>query len=210
MDRRGILTGMRRRALDLALVLLLVCLSGCTGGTGRPEPAPAPSASVTTLAQYDTHRVRVVRAPFCPRVSPTGLERALGSPPAKSSRWDNGDRVRLPDGTRDRVHEYGCSWTGGDRVHARAWVFAPPVTRGRAKTLSQEPVGQGCTKQQRADFGRAAVEVTCTRDGVTEISYRGLFGDAWLSCSLAADTDPAELAERASAWCVAVLKASRT
>ncbi len=38
----------------------------------------------------------------------------------------------------------------------------------------------------------------------------GLFGDAWLTCSVMAAGDPADLAARASEWCVQVVEAARS
>jgi hypothetical protein len=205
---------MRRGRLGAALVagatgaVGVIGLTACSGpAESPPEPAAAPKP--TTLASYDTAGVGVVRGPFCDRVSPTGIEHALGDAPEEHRTWQNGDRVRLPDGTRDRVQEYGCSWTAGDGTRATAWVFAPPITPQRARSLVREATGGGCSTHGGGAFGRPSVATTCTADGATERAHRGLFGDAWLTCTLETTGDGAELGERTSAWCVAVLEAAR-
>jgi hypothetical protein len=201
---------MRRRALGAALVAAVTCVAACTGSDETPpESTPAPTPEPTTLASYDVTGVGVVRGPFCDRVSPTGIEHALGAAPEAHGAWENGDRVRLPDGSRDRVQEYGCSWTAADGTRASAWVFAPPVTPQRARSLVREATGTECSTHGGGDFGDPSVATTCTTDGTTVHAYRGLFGDAWLSCTLSVPGDVAEVEARTSAWCVAVLEAAR-
>ena len=41
-----------------------------------------------------------------------------------------------------------------------------------------------------------------------EASYRGLFGDAWLACSLTAPGERDAVLEKAGAWCVAAARAA--
>ena len=136
--------------------------------------------------------------------------------PADSESWVNGDRERLPDGTRDRVQEYGCRWTAADGSQASAWVFAPPVTPTEAGALSRDVVRDGYGAACRpapgaADFGAPGAAATCTLDtGNSLVERAGLFGDAWLTCSLSAPGDPADLPARASEWCVQVVEAARS
>jgi hypothetical protein len=150
-----------------------------------------------------------VRGPFCDRVSPTGVEHALGAVPEDGERWESGDRVRLPDGSRDRVHEFGCRWTGADGSVATAYLFVPPVAPRQARSLARAAVGAGCSTFAAQGFGRPNVATRCVdEDATTELTYRGLFDDAWVVCSLRAPGDPASLPTRASAWCVEVLEAT--
>ena len=205
-----------RRTAALALLpALITTLAGCTTGQ-TPEPEPEAEPEPTTLASYDTAGVNVVRGPFCDRVPPTGIEHALGDVPADSESWDDGDRERLPDGTRDRVHEYGCRWTAADATQASAWVFAPPVTPAQARVLARnvtrDAYGATCRRMPgAADFGAPGASATCSLDtGDLVIERAGLFGDAWLTCTVSAAGSPADLAARASEWCVHVVQAARS
>jgi hypothetical protein len=183
-------------------------LGGCSLVGESPEQGP--EADPTTLTSYDAKEAEVVRGPFCDRVSPTGVEHALGAVPADGERWENGDRVRLPDGSRDRVHEFGCRWTGEDGAVATAYLFVPPVTPPEARSLARDATGAGCSTFAAQGFGRPNVATRCVdEDATTELTYRGLFGDAWVVCSLQTPGDPASLPTRASAWCVEVLEAAR-
>ena len=205
----------RRTAALVLLAALITALAGCTTGEA-PTPEPEADPDPTTLESYDTAGVNVVRGPFCDRVSPTGIEHALGDVPADSESWDDGDRERLPDGTRDRVHEYGCRWTAADATQASAWVFAPPVTPTQARALtrdvSRNAFGATCRPvPDAAAFGAPGATASCSLDtGNTLIERAGLFGDAWLTCSVSAAGDPADLAARASEWCVQVVEAARS
>jgi len=206
----------RRTTALVLLTALITAMAGCATGEEPPAPEPAAVPEPSTLESYDTARVNVVRGPFCDRVSPTGIEHALGDVPADSESWDDGDRERLPDGTRDRVHEYGCRWTAADASQASAWVFAPPVSPGQARVLtkdvSRNAFGATCrAAPDAADFGAPGATATCTLDtGNTLIERAGLFGDAWLTCSVMAAGHPADLAARASEWCVQVVEAARS
>jgi hypothetical protein len=199
-----------RRVGSVAAATLLVAglVAGCSLPGGSPEPEP--DADPTTLPSYDAAQAEVVRGPFCDRISPTGVEHAVGSAPEDSAHWDNGDRVRLPDGSRDRVHEYGCSWSGEDGSVATAYLFVPPVTIRQARSLVRGRLPAGCSSMASDGFGSPSVATRCVGDdATTELTYRGLFGDAWLVCSLRTAGDPANLPTRASAWCVDVLEAAR-
>lgn len=196
------------RAPLAAWLVLGLLLTGCTGAAPSRSPvAPASSAEPTTLASYDAQGARAVRGRFCDRVSPTGIEHALGEAAEHRDSWENGDRVRLPDGTRDRIHEYGCSWTAPDGTRARAWVFAPPVSRARARSLAEETRGKRCRPVSGQPFGKPSAAVSCrVGGGERMVRFAGLFGDGWLTCEL---TDRAVDVAAASAWCVTVLEAAR-
>jgi hypothetical protein len=111
---------------------------------------------------------------------------------------------------KDVAHEFGCAWTAADGAVARAWVFAPPVTRARAHALRDAELRPRCTVAKGTQFGTPSVATRCRTAEGSEQGYFGLFGDAWLSCTLTlpgadASTDQPE---RTSHWCAAVLLAA--
>jgi hypothetical protein len=193
----------------IAAVLLA---AGLTGGaiaawaiSRSPEPAPAAQPLATTLASIDTTKITVSREAFCDAVPAGDAQAAVDDSSAKKSAWSNGDPL---GNRRDVAHEYGCSWTAGSGAVAAGWVFAPPVTAERAAELvASAQSGRGCTPLAgAAQFGSPSVALACTRRGTTTLSYRGLFGDAWLVCELtgSAAADPTDVAGR---WCASVLTA---
>ncbi|WP_432477160.1 hypothetical protein [Nocardioides sp. GXQ0305] len=204
--------GHQRRGRTATAAALVVLLGGCS--TGSPEPAPAApddthAVERTTLETYDTAGVTVERSPFCDRVSPTGIEHALDQAATSHRDYGNGDRIQLPDGSRTLAHEYGCAWTG-EGVTARAWVFVPPVTRGRAGRLVEEALDGRCRRTGSGGFGTPSVATRCRTDEGVERSWRGRFGDAWLVCALAGRDASVVTERRTSEWCVSVLDAART
>ena len=190
----------------VATLLVALLGAGCSGSADSgPEPTVAPSEAVdegTPLADVDTTSLVVARAPFCDAVDPAAVARALGEEPAEGSAYRSGQRIKLSDGTRDGatdvVHEFGCRWTAGDGV-AEAWVFVPPITRERAADL----VRSGCRGVQDPAFGEPSTICRTQADGVTTYTFRGLFGDAWLTCRLVA-AGQEETLDRAGRWCAAV------
>ncbi len=196
-----------------ALVLASVALgtSGCTGGNDPPEPEPTPDRG-TPLAEVDTLRLTVPRSAFCDAVPPEAVTRALGAEPTKASTYEPGDRVRLTAELKDVAHEFGCRFRGPRHAEARAWVFAPPVTRGQAKALADDAAGvRGCDEVAgAAAFGRPSAATWCPSKKAGVVTFAGLFGDAWLSCSVAADSpvEREELVDRAGRWCAAVTEAA--
>ena len=207
-------TGVAALAGASAVTVLAVLVGAVTQPDPTPDPRPgsAPEAEPTARASYDTTGVGVVRGPFCDRVSPTGVEHALDDVPADSEQWDNGDRERLPDGSRDRVHEFGCRWTAADGTQASAWVFVPPVPRGQARALAAGVTADPCRPvPAAAEFGAPGATALCDLDtGNTRVQRAGLFGDAWLTCTLSAPGRPTDLTERANEWCVEVVLAARS
>ena len=191
----------------VATLLVALLGAGCSGSADSgPEPTAAPSEAVdegTPLAGVDTTSLVVARAPFCDAVDPAAVARALGEEPAEGSAYRSGQRIKLSDGTRDGatdvVHEFGCRWTAGDGV-AEAWVFVPPVTRERAADL----VRTGCRGVQDPAFGEPSTICRTQADGVTTYTFRGLFGDAWLTCRLMVGAGQEETLDRADRWCAAV------
>ena len=99
------------------------------------------------------------------------------------SAYRSGQRIRISDDVADVVHEFGCRWTAGDGT-AEAWVFVPPVTRERAAGL----VRDGCRGVDGPAFGDPSVACRTEAAGSETFTFRGLFGDAWLSCRLTLGT----------------------
>jgi len=193
-----------RATLAVVATLLIALLgAGCSGSADSgPEPTAAPSEAVdegTPLADVDTTSLVVARAPFCDAVDPAAVARALGEGPAEGSAYRSGQRIKLSDDVADVVHEFGCRWTAGDGV-AEAWVFVPPITRERAADL----VRTGCRGVQDPAFGEPSTICRTQADGVTTYTFRGLFGDAWLTCRLVVGAGQEETLDRAGRWCAAV------
>jgi hypothetical protein len=203
------------RRLAAATVAAAVCLLGIGSRQGDDEPAPsaAPSPSSTPLAELDTAALVVRRDSFCPDVDPDAVEEALGGDPDASTSYDNGEPARLTRTVEDVAHEFDCTWQRAGGTVARAWVFAPPVTAGRARALVREAqTVPGCTSVPDASaFGSPSVAVGCRAGRTLTAAYHGLFGDAWLSCSRAVPgggVARADLVDRAGRWCVAVATAA--
>ena len=197
-----------RATLAVVATLLIALLgAGCSGSADSgPEPTAAPSEAVdegTPLADVDTTSLVVARAPFCDAVDPAAVARALGEEPAEGSAYRSGQRIKLSDDVADVVHEFGCRWTAGDGV-AEAWVFVPPVTRERAAEL----VRTGCRGVQDPAFGEPSAVCRTQADGVATYTFRGLFGDAWLTCRLVVGAGQEEALDRADRWCAAVASAA--
>jgi len=193
----------RRPAAALAGALLALALVGCT--SDEADPPAEPQATSTALSDFATDGLSVARGEFCARVAPDAVTEALTGDAADSDTWANGDRTKLAAGVRDVAHEYGCSWTGADGTVASAWVFAPPVTPAQATALAKDARGaDGCRPVADAPaYGARSVAVRCG----DEIAFHGLFGDAWLSCSLQTPGAQPDL-DRGGRWCVAVAQAA--
>lgn len=200
----------RPRAAPVVVAAVAVCclaVAGCSGtASSGPSRTTAPSEAVdsgTPLGDLDTTALVVARAPFCGRVDPAAVTRALGGDAGDVSSYRSGQRIKISDGVADVVHEFGCRWHAGDAT-AEAWVFAPPVTRDRAAGLVREVRGEeGCAGGPA--FGRPSVTCRSQAAGRVTFTARGLFGDAWLSCRLILDAaDQEATQDRASRWCAAV------
>jgi hypothetical protein len=196
--------------VTVALVVAAPLLGGCTGSSDSSSPAPvSPSAATdrsTELADLDTSSLAVARQPFCDAVDQAAVDRALGGEAADVSAYRSGQRIKISDDVADVVHEYGCRWTAGDST-AEAWVFAPPITQERATTLAHQiERSRGCRRLPgAADFGRPTAACSRHAGGAVVTSYAGLFGDAWLACSLTLSGVRATVAAtRADRWCAAV------
>lgn len=200
-------------ALLVAVIATGVVVAGAVLQRDPDRPAkPPPAYTSTPLTEYETVDVALVRDSFCEAVPAEAALEALEGDPESAKSYDNGQRARLGDDVRDVAHEFGCAWLTS-RATARAWVFAPPVTRHSARVLAREVRTEpGCTSVPGApDFGRPSAALVCEVGTEVEVSYRGLFGDAWLTCTLssASGVTRAELTDRAGRWCVAVVEAAR-
>jgi hypothetical protein len=198
------------RALLALLVAVVVTGAAVTVGVVLHSPAPTHPTTTrplaTRLSSVDTTTAAVRRGAFCDAVPAGDVHAAVDDDSPQLASWSNGDP--LPSG-HDVAHEFGCSWTAGSGAVASAWVFAPPITVQRGQELGASARAQrGCTPVPgAAAFGSPTVALSCTAGGTTTLSYRGLFGDAWLVCQLAGSraADPADVADR---WCASVLAAA--
>lgn len=203
------------RAIFIAILLTALPVAAgvwVAGDETDDTPAgPAPYDS-TALRDYDTSTVAVARAGFCERVAPDAVSEALGAEATDQDSYGNGDPTELVPREVDVAHEYGCTYVAADGAEARAWVFAPPVTADRAGELLQAAEETaGCERQSGTEaYGAPSVTLVCDYKARRFASYRGLFGDAWLSCSLGLPGRPAdkELLDRTGRWCVAAAEAA--
>jgi hypothetical protein len=205
-----------RRIVTVAAALSLGLAAGCTGDTGDTgDTAPPPPAPPTTvdLSEIDLTSVAVSRAPFCDALAESSATKALvdalGGEPRRTDAWESGDRRRV-GGSRDVVHEAGCSYRRGGSG-ASAWVFAAPVTRRDARSLlEQRRDADGCSPAGELRFGRPGLVQLCAQAETRLVTMAGLFGDAWLTCEVSSvDSTPVgESLERAQRWCVEVVYAA--
>ncbi len=197
-------------ATVLAVVIGVVVLDG-GDRDGEAQPAVPPEAESTPLAELDTTSLAIGRVAFCNSIADDAVSEVLGADAERATSYDNGERAQVTRKVEDVAHEFGCAWSA-DQATARGWVFAPPVTRGQARRLVEAAAaGRGCRPPpDPAQFGNPSVALVCATKSARQASYRGLFGDAWLTCSLTVpeSTDSTELVERTERWCVAVMAAA--
>ncbi|MEJ7774571.1 MAG: hypothetical protein WKF72_07135 [Nocardioidaceae bacterium] len=203
------------RSLLLAVVATAVTVAlGVTVLDEKPRPAPRePVAESASLADLDAVGLIVRRADFCGAIAPEPVAEALGAEPVSSSSYTNGQRARLTSRVADVAHEFSCTWEAEDGTTARAWVFAPPVPPGRARALADSAASaRGCTVDRDSPaFGSPSVATVCSGGRQVQVAHRGLFGEAWLSCSVTAPTvglDQEDLLDRTGSWCVSVVGAA--
>ncbi|WP_344006812.1 hypothetical protein [Nocardioides lentus] len=211
----------------------VLVLASCSSGGSSPQTSPTPSASPTptSLAEVDVGALPVVRTAFCDAVEADAVEAALGGPVAETAHYADGERARLTGDVRDVAHENGCTFLGADGVRARTWLFVPPVTPAEARELvAAAERTEGCAPRPDAPaYGEPSTALLCGAEGggaegggtegggPVEATYRGLIGDAWLSCSL---REPREVYEagggregllaRTDAWCLEAASAAAT
>ena len=195
----------------VALVAVAIAVGVLRATGDGDEPAAAPPAPETTappgLADVDTETLAVARDRFCDDVPDEAVVAALGGEPIDTTSYDNGQRARLTGEVRDVAHEFHCEWRGAGGERAAAWVFAPPVTPEQATRLARQ-----ARRAERCDvlpdaaaFGSPSVATRCQTLQGGRVGYVGLFGSAWLSCTLTASRGAGE---RADQWCAAVALAA--
>lgn len=196
----------------VTLVVCVAALAGCSeSGASPDEVASTPDDGPTGLKAFDTGQLVVKRASFCEQIAEDAPARALGADVADTMAYSPGDTVEITAGVTDVADEWSCLFRTEDgTTTARAWLFAPPVTRARARALAESARGDSCSDiATGAPFGAPSVAFVCTQDKQRTASWQGLFGDAWLACSLSSkDLGRAELRSRASVWCVDVAQAA--
>jgi len=207
----GVPTVLRALLLSALLTLVPVAIGVAVSGDATLTREPA-AYQGTPLAEFDTTEAVVQRAPFCDLVPAAAVKEALGDS-ATLAAYGNGEQSEAFPGA-DVAHEYGCRFSPADAAvvgEARGWVFAPPVTVDAAQQLATAPVAKKCAPLPDAPaYGTPSTALVCPGDGVQTVSFHGLFGDAWLACSLTlpAEVAPEEIVDRAGRWCVAVAEAA--
>lgn len=190
-----------------SVALVAVTAGGCTA---EKPPVKQPADRGTPVTKFDSAGITLAREPFCDRLTTAAVKRALADDPQQASVYGPGEKAPVTTDIDDVADEYSCTFTSAT-AEARAWLFAPPVTADLAQTLIQRLRREdGCAATAAAPaFGDPSVALLCRASGRVEASYRGLFGDSWLSCSVTmTDADPKKLADRAGRWCVAVAQAA--
>jgi hypothetical protein len=209
---RGLrLTGVPLPRLVAAFLsaVVAVSLAACSDDE---EPVRRVEVNPTPIDAFVAEAVRVERVSFCSRIAADALEAAVGAGPTEQH-YSNGERARMAPGLRDVAHEYACGFTGRAGDVARAWVFVPPVTVRQARSLVDGVRRtRGCSLVDGQGFGSPGTGSVCTSKGRVEASYRGLFGDAWLTCSIKdggkVRLARKELLARTGNWCVQVATAA--
>jgi hypothetical protein len=206
--RRAALAAALAGALAVALVTVWVLV------TRSGDDATRPTAPPSTAAPVDLTTLRVQRAAFCDRLEDTGVGRAMQAPVTGSDQYGSGQRVRLAPGVTDVSHEFGCTYRAATGARARVWVFAEPVSGREAARIGRDVRRErGCRAfEARPAFGPSPAGTVCRAAGGWQVTVRGLFGDAWLSCQVSAPASQsrAEVVRRGSRWCVRVATALGT
>lgn len=206
--------GLLLLAVAVALTLTFVGVVWLRGGGELPAPQADPNPTVEAApkppgVQDVSDALLVARAPFCDLVEDTAVQSALGGEITDRVAYDNGDRVEVGSFS-DVAHEYGCRWEGRKGLTARAWVFVPPVTVKQARSIIKVTrSGTGC-RNLPGSYGAPSLGLACAGKSRQQASYRGLFGDAWLTCTLSAPASMKawKVARRADRWCAAVALAA--
>ncbi len=169
--------------------------------------SPAPPTTDPGPIDVDLSNLPVPRSlDECAVLDGDPVREALGAPVSLRQAYGSGDRVEVSPGVTDVVAEDGCVFRS-PRADARVWVFSAPVGTAYARTLvRQARRTPGCTpRADETGFGDPTLTDVC-RDGDparTTATLRGLFGDAWLTCRLSVEHEPAgEVLDRAQRWCV--------
>jgi hypothetical protein len=181
----------------------------------RPRSSPlrqAPSTSTalpSPTARSDLSALAIRREPFCGRLDERYATAALGGHVGARTSYRPGDRMSLAPDVTDVAHEFGCVFRSGD-AEARAWVFTAPMDAAEASALVEEASAEGGCRvpDDTLRYGMPGVVTVCPLpDGRVQVTGRGLYGDAWLSCQLMVAADPEEALPRAENWCLHVATA---
>ena len=193
----------------LPALLLLAVGTACTGDGGDSGSGKEPAAEPTPITAFDATTAALTRDDFCDRIPDEAVAAAVGEV-ATTDHYGNGERKTVTKGVTDVAHEFNCTFTGESGAIARAWVFVPRVTPDQAKALVADvKKSKGCRAVDGESFGTPATGSVCTTPDGTEAAYRGLFTDAWFSCSVTAkDLDEPTLLEQAGQWCVSTATAA--
>jgi hypothetical protein len=196
----------------LALVLAIVTALTAAGCSDDDGPERQVEVNPTPIDRFVSDAVEVARASFCSRIADEAVSAAVGEV-SSTRHYGNGERARVSGTVRDVAHEYNCTFVGSSGDVARAWVFVPRVTRAQARALISGVRRQaGCRLVDGHAFGSPGTGSICVRGSRTEAAYRGLFVDAWLSCSVT-DAGREKLSEKAlltkaGDWCVQAASAT--
>jgi hypothetical protein len=194
------------RSLTGVAAIALGC-AGC-GPSGSPRVAPTPEP--TPLARLNTAAMALPRIDFCTLVPPTAVKDALAAAHGTPKRWGNGQGTDLPGVGEQVVAEHGCAWTAGTAA-ARAWTFAPPVSRTFASAVAAQARRQGnCHDLSGPPFGQPSLTQLCSDGATHRVRHAGLFGDTWLTCEVADAAPVRAVRHRADAWCVQVANVLNT
>ena len=176
-------------------------------GDGTSAGSRSPSAAVPTPIDVDLSNLPVRRTQDCAVLDGDPVREALGAPATLRQGYVSGDRVEVSPGVTDVVAEDGCVFRA-PRADAHVWVFSAPVGTAYARTLVREARRTpGCSpRPDETGFGDPTLTDVCATGGPgTTATLRGLFGDAWLTCRLSVEDEPAgEVLDRAQRWCVEV------
>jgi hypothetical protein len=194
------------------VVVAVLLVAGAGGGWWLSRPSgsgrdASPSASPRAPGSLDLSGVPVARRPFCDALQPDDVRTALGGRVRGTAHYVPGQQASLAPGLRDVAHEYDCTFRGA-RAEVRAWVFAAPVRRPLATSMTEAARDRpGCRLVAgAATFGRPGVTTDCPAAGGSgrTVASRGLFGDAWLTCQLTSRDAEPDVVRRAEQWCVTV------
>jgi hypothetical protein len=187
----------------LPVLLLFAAGTACTGDGGDSGSGREPAAEPTPITAFDATSAALTREDFCDRIPDEAVTAAVGEV-ASTHHYGNGERTPITGDVTDVAHEFNCTFTGGSGAVARAWIFVPRVTRNQAKALVADVrKTKGCRAVDGESFGTPGTGSVCTTSDGTEATYRGLFTDAWFSCSVTAkDLDEPTLLEQTGQWCV--------
>ena len=192
----------------LTALLLLAGGTACTGGGGSGS-SDEPAAEPTPITEFDAASAALSREDFCDRIPDEAATAAVGEV-ASTDHYGNGEKKQITDEVTDVAHEFSCTFVGASGALARAWVFVPRVTQAQAEDLvAAVKKAEGCRVVDGKSFGTPGTGTVCTTTAGTEAAYRGLFTDAWFSCSVTAkDLDEPTLLEQAGQWCVSAATAA--